>query len=108
MKSIIDFFKVIIRYDKMLVTILFGDILFGALQPFPKIVLSKIIFDYLVKGGSLQQFLYIISVLVVSDVIIQYIFHIFEQQFFPPDCLLFRSKTPSEYLLYSIVRRSNC
>ena len=80
MKSIIDFFKVIIKYDKMLVTILFGDILFGALQPFPKIVLSKIIFDYLVKGGSLQQFLYIISVLVVSDVIIQYIFHIFEQQ----------------------------
>lgn len=51
MKSIIDFFKVIIKYDKMLISILIGDIFFGALQPFPKIILSKIIFDYLVKGG---------------------------------------------------------
>ena len=80
MKSIIDFFKVIIKYDKMLISILIGDIFFGALQPFPKIILSKIIFDYLVKGESLQQFLYIISVLVISDVIIQYVFHVFEQQ----------------------------
>ena len=45
MKSIIDFFKVIIKYDKMLISILIGDIFFGALQPFPKIILSKIIFE---------------------------------------------------------------
>lgn len=80
MQNIINFFKVIIKYDKALIPILIGDILFGAFQPFPKIILSKIIFDYLVEGSSLRQFLYIISVLVLSDAVIQYVFHIFEQQ----------------------------
>ncbi|MCH5265088.1 MAG: ABC transporter ATP-binding protein [Lachnospiraceae bacterium] len=79
MKNIIDFFKVIVKYDRTLVPVLFCDILFGALQPFPKIVLSKIIFDYLVEDNSLQQFLYVISLLILSDVAIQYIFHLFDQ-----------------------------
>lgn len=79
MKNIINFFKVIIRYDKTLIPLLIGDILFGALQPFPQIILSKIIFDYLVEGTSLRQFLYIILLLIFSDVAIQYFFHLLDQ-----------------------------
>lgn len=79
MKNVFDFFKVIIKYDITLVPFLIGDILFGALQPFPKIILSKIIFDYLVEGNSLRQFLYVILLLIFSDVAIQYIFHLLDQ-----------------------------
>lgn len=79
MKNIFDFVKLVLKYDKSLLFILLGNIIFGALQPFPKIILSKIIFDYLVDGTSLTQFLYMISILVVLDIIIQFVFYCFEQ-----------------------------